>query len=105
MDVYNRTLATGGIVFAVLLMPFLLWFALGIVGVGKEREKEYEDKVATHYVEVHFRDGNVKRFDKNVHIEVANVKEHVYYILRPSGTTIQFEAVEYAEIKENEKGH
>lgn len=93
------------IVFGVVIsIAFIWWFAWMCVKTENKCIEEYKNKVNSHCVEIHFKDGNVKRFDKNFAVEIDSTKPfkkgELLYVLRPSGTKIPYDIVKYAEVKE-----
>lgn len=98
MDEFDKISIAFGTVFVVIILSGSIFLARSIV-----------DSVNTHYVEVHFKNGDVKKFDKNIDIEIDSTKMfgkgQLFYSLHPSGTKIPFDIVEYAEVKEVENPH
>lgn len=93
------------IVFGVAIsIAFIWWFAWMCVKTENRCIEEYKNKVNSHCVEIHFKDGNVQRFDKNFAVDIDSTKPfrkgELLYVLRPSGTKIPYDIVKYAEVKE-----
>lgn len=82
----------------------ICWLVKSMVDSDKRTIDEYRKRVNTHCVEVHFKDGNVQQFNKNITIDVDSTKPfgrgELFYVLKPSGTTIPYDIVKYAEVKE-----
>lgn len=108
MDAYDKINLSCATVFIICLVG-ISFFGKLLYDTDKRKWKAYENRINTHYVEVHFKNGDVKKFDKNIDIEIDSTKMfgkgQLVYSLHPSGTKIPFDIVEYAEVKEVEKPH
>lgn len=106
MDEFDKISIAFGTVFAVIILGGSIFLAKSMADSDRKCIEAYNNRVNTHYVEVHFKNGDVKRFDKNIDIEIDSTKMfgkgQLFYSLHPSGTKIPFDIVEYAEVKEVE---
>lgn len=104
MDAFDKIFIAFGSVLITVVLAGICLFGKFMYDADKRKWEAYENKINTHYVEVHFKNGDVKRFDKNIDIEIDSTKMfgkgQLVYSLYPSGTKIPFDIVEYAEVKE-----
>ena len=109
MDAVNKISIALGVVLVTILLVGIYWFGKVMYDADKRNFEAYQNRVNTHYVEVHFKNGDVKKFDKNIDIEIDSTKMfgkgQLFYSLHPSGTKIPFDIVEYAEVKEVENSN
>lgn len=109
MDAFDKISIAFGIVFVIVLLAGSIFLAKSMADSDRKCIEAYNNRVNTHYVEVHFKNGGVKRFDKNIDIEIDSTKmfgkDQLFYSFHPSGTKIPFEIVEYAEVKEVENSN
>lgn len=93
------------IAISVACVSVLAGFIWLLVFAENKHLEKYRRQVESHCVDVHFKDGNVKTFEKNLYVEIDSTKifghGQVFYVIQLSGSRIPYELVEYVEVKES----
>jgi len=59
MDKFEKIIYICSFTIGVIILGLAIWLVCLLENVSQKRYEEYQQRINSHYVEVHFKDGNV----------------------------------------------